>query len=170
MLKGFKKILYVSDLEKGSRPAFRAAVSLCNEYDAKITYLHVVEAVSNAAKGILTNMMDKKEVDKMLAEGIERLRDDVKKRLESFCEDELKDEYNLTADQVDVLVKEGRPWKVILKTAEKIDADVIVMGTRKSRTLDKFFLGSTASKVLDGINRPVLIVPLDDKKDKKAKK
>ena len=33
-----EKILYASDIEKGSRPAFRAAVSLCGHYDAQITW------------------------------------------------------------------------------------------------------------------------------------
>lgn len=163
MLTGFKNILYVSDLEKGSRPAFRAAVGLGEQYQGKITYLHVVEAVSDTAKGVLTHMMSKQEVEKMLAEGIDRVRDKAKKRIKKFCDEELKDKYQLTDEQVKILVKEGQPWKVILKTAKKIDADVVVMGTRKNSRLGKLFLGSTASKVIGEINRPVLIVPLEKK-------
>lgn len=160
MLSDFKKILYVSDLDQGSRPAFRAAVSLCNQYDSKLTYLHVLESVSSTAKGILSNMMDKQEVEELLEKGLFKLRDKVQGRLERFCEQELQEHHTLKANQVDIRVEEGTPWKIILKVADEVDADVIVMGTRQNRTLEKFFLGSTASRTLSNSKRPVLVVPL----------
>lgn len=162
MLSDFKKILYVSDLDPGSRPAFRAAVSLCSHYESKLTYLHVLESVSGTARGILSNMMDKQDVEALLKEGIVKLRDKVQERLERFCQQELKEGQNLKAEQVDIRVEEGTPWKTILKVADEIDADVIVMGTRKNRTLEQVFLGSTASKTLSNSKRPVLVIPLLD--------
>lgn len=162
MLSNFKKILYVSDLDPGSRPAFRAAVSLCGQYDSKLTYLHVLESVSGTARGILSNMMDKQEVEELLKEGIVKLRNKVQDRLERFCEQELQENHNLKPDQVDIRVEEGTPWKMILKVADEVDADVIVMGTRKNRTLEQVFLGSTASKTLSHSKRPILVVPLFD--------
>jgi len=162
MLSDFKKILYVSDLDQGARPAFRAAVSLCSHYESKLTYLHVLESVSGTARGILSNMMDKQEVEELLKEGVAKLRNKVQDRLERFCEQELKDDSNLKPDQIDVRVQEGTPWKTIIKVADEIDADVIVMGTRKNRTLEQVFLGSTASKTLSHSKRPVLVIPLFD--------
>lgn len=162
MLSDFKKILYVSDLDKGSRPAFRAAVSLCSQYDSKLTYLHVLESVSGTAKGILSNMMDKQDVEALLKEGVVKLKDKVQGRLEKFCEQELQEHHTLKPNQVDIRVEEGKPWKMILKIADEINADVIVMGTRKSRTLEQVFLGSTASKTLSHSKRPILVVPLID--------
>ena len=38
-----KKILYATDLSENARYAFGYAVSLANQYDAKITILHVLE-------------------------------------------------------------------------------------------------------------------------------
>ncbi len=160
MLSDFKKILYVSDLDQGARPAFRAAVSLCNHYDSKLTYLHVLESVSGTARGILSNMMDKQEVEELLKEGVTKLKAKVQGRLERFCEQELQEQHKLTANQVTVRVEEGTPWKTIIKVADEIDADVIVMGTRKNRTLEQVFLGSTASKTLNHSKRPVLVIPL----------
>lgn len=162
MLSDFKKILYVSDLDPGARPAFRAAVSLCSQYESKLTYLHVLESISGTARGILSNMMDKHEVEELLKEGVIKLKSKVQGRLERFCEQELQAQHKLTADQVDVRVEEGTPWKMILKVADEIDADVIVMGTRKNRTLEQVFLGSTASKTLSHSKRPILVVPLID--------
>ncbi|EXJ12560.1 MULTISPECIES: universal stress protein [Nitrincola] len=160
MLSNFRKILYVSDLEQGSRPAFRAAVSLCNHYDAQLTYLHVIEAVSATAKSVLSNMMEKDDIEGFLKEGVEKLRDKVAVRLERFCQQELEADDRLNIAQVDVRVEEGTPWKVILKVADEIDADVIVMGTRKHSALNQILLGSTAAKTLTHSKRPVFVVPL----------
>ena len=57
-------------------------------------------------------------------------------------------------------VEEGTPWKTILRVADEIDADVIVMGTRTHSAMGQFLLGSTANKVMHNSKRPVLIVPL----------
>ncbi|SFX18775.1 universal stress protein [Marinospirillum alkaliphilum] len=162
MLSDFRKILYVSDLEQGARPAFRAAVSLCNHYDSRITYLHVIESVSATARSVLSNMMEKQDIEGFLQEGVDKLRAKVKGRLERFCEQELSEHEKMNPDQVEVRVEEGTPWKVILKVADQMDADVIVMGTRKHSTLGQILLGSTAAKTLSHSKRPVLVVPLAD--------
>lgn len=160
MLSNFRKILYVSDLESGSRPAFRAAVSLCNHYDAELTYLHVIESVSATAKSVLSNMMEKEDIDGFLKQGIEKLREKVALRLERFCEQELEAHDSLHIEQVNVRVEEGTPWKVILKVADEMDADVIVMGTRKHSAIGQVLLGSTAAKTISHSKRPVFVVPL----------
>lgn len=162
MLSDFRKILYVSDLEEGSRPAFRSAVSLCNHYESRITYLHVIESVSATARSVLSNMMEKQDIETFLAEGVGKLREKVQKRLEKFCQQELEGQQKLDLDQVDVRVEEGVPWKMILKVADEIDADVIVMGTRKHSTWGQFIQGSTAAKTLGHSRIPVLVVPLSE--------
>lgn len=162
MLSDFRKILYVSDLEQGSRPAFRSAVSLCNHYESRITYLHVIESVSATARSVLSNMMEKQDIETFLAEGVGKLQEKVQGRLERFCQQELEENERLDVGQVDVRVEEGTPWKVILKVADEMDADVIVMGTRKHSTWGQVVLGSTAAKTLSHSKRPVLVVPLSD--------
>lgn len=160
MISDYKNILYVSDLDKGSRPAFRAAVSLTKTYDAKLTYLHVVEKVSGTAKSLLNNMMDKQEIEDFLKEGVNRLKEKAQRRVEKFCQEELQADSKLAPDQIDVMIAEGNAWKIILKVADELDADLIVMGTRRNRSLDKLFLGSTATKVLNNTQRPIMVVPL----------
>ena len=161
MLSDFRKILYVSDMDEGSRPAFRAAVSLCNHYESRITYLHVIESVSSTARGVLSNMMEKEDIEGFLQQGITKLREKAQIRLERFCEQELEGDDRLDMEQVDVRVEEGTPWKVILRVADEMDADVIVMGTRKHSTWGQVVLGSTAAKTLGHSKRPVLVVPLN---------
>ncbi len=91
MFHDVKKILYVSDLEKGSRPAFRAAVSLCGHYsESQITYLHVIESLSGTTRSVLSNMMEQEEIDEMLQKGVEALSSKIRERIERFCADELE--------------------------------------------------------------------------------
>ncbi|SIR06445.1 universal stress protein [Marinobacterium stanieri] len=161
MFHDVKKILYVSDLEKGSRPAFRAAVSLCGHYsESQITYLHVIESLSGTTRSVLSNMMEQEEIDEMLKKGVDALSEKIRKRIEKFCEDELEEHEVLSLKNIDARVEEGTPWSRILEVADEIDADVIVMGTRKHSTLGQLLVGSTATKTLTHSKRPVLVVPL----------
>ncbi|MBA4501561.1 universal stress protein [Marinobacterium marinum] len=161
MFHDVKKILYVSDLEKGSRPAFRAAVSLCGHYaESQITYLHVIESLSGTTRSVLSNMMEQEEIDDMLKKGVEALSERIRDRIERFCADELEEHEVLSLKNIDARVEEGTPWRKILEIADEIKADVIVMGTRKHSALGQMLMGSTATKTLTHSKRPVLIVPL----------
>jgi|SRR5690554_1883261 len=161
MLPDVKKILYVSDLESGSRPAFRAAVSLCGHYaESQITYLHVIESLSGTTRSVLSNMMEKEEIEEMLKKGIDALSGKIQERIERFCEQELEEHEVLSLKNITARVEEGTPWKTILKVADEIEADVIVMGTRKHSSIGQLLLGSTATKTLSYSKRPVLVVPL----------
>ena len=55
---------------------------------------------------------------------------------------------------------EGDTAKSILEYAEEWRADVIVMGTHSHGTLEKIFLGTVASSVLEHTKIPVYMVPI----------
>lgn len=164
MFYGVKRILYASDLYEGSHLAFRAAVSLCGHYpDSQITCLNVIKPLSGTNRSVLTNIMEREELDEVLRKGIETSSVEIRDRIERFCADELEEHEVLSLKNIDARVEEGTPWRMILSVADKIDADVIVMGTRRHNALEKVFIGSTAAKTLAHSKRPVLIVPLDKK-------
>ncbi len=52
---------------------------------------------------------------------------------------------------------EGDPAETIVETAEKEDADVIIMGTGKSK-IDKHLLGSVSEKVVHSAPCTVLLI------------
>lgn len=160
MLPDVNKILYASDIESGSRPAFRAAVSLCGHYDAEIIFLHVIEPLSASAQSIVKTMMNDESLMEMHDESLANLRAKLNDRITHFCESELEDCEKPRDNQIVSRVEEGAPDKVILQVADEIDADVIVMGTRTHSAVGQFLLGSTANKVMHHTKRPVLIVPL----------
>lgn len=53
---------------------------------------------------------------------------------------------------------EGSPAKEILKTIEKEDVDLVIMGSSGKTGFDKFLLGSVADKVVKNFKHPILIV------------
>lgn len=161
MFYDVKKILYVSDLDKGSRPAFRAAVSLCGHYpEAEITYLYVIESLSGTARSVLSNMMEKEELDDMLHKGVEALSHKIRARIERFCAEELEEHEVLSLKNIQARIEEGTPWRKILEVGDEMNVDVIVMGARKHSALGQALMGSTATKTLTHSKRPILIVPL----------
>ncbi|MDI3326701.1 universal stress protein [Pontibacterium granulatum] len=160
MLPQVKKILYASDIDHGSRPAFRAAVSLCGHYNSEITFLHVIEPLSATAQSIVDTMMNDESLNELHDQSIQNLRNKLTERIERFCAQELEESEMLKEGQAIARVEEGVPWKTILEVADDIDADVIVMGTRTHSGVSQFLLGSTANKVMHHTKRPVLVVPL----------
>ena len=161
MLPGVKRILYASDLREGSRPAFRAAVSLCGHYQSHITYLHVIESPGTQAEKIVHEMMARDASLKAMHDScVKEVHDGIYQRVQSFCDAELDEDEQLQPDQLDARVVEGETWREILRVADEIRASVIVMGTRHDHRLGKVLIGSTAVKVMEHSKRPVLVVPL----------
>ena len=160
MLPDVKTILYASDIEEGSRPAFRAAVSMAGHYDAKLTFLHVIEPLSASARNILKTMMNDASLNEMHDSSVENLKNKLVSRIERFCETELDSSEAMKEGQIIPRVEEGTADRVILKVANEIGADLIVMGTRTHSSVGQFLLGSTANRVMHHTQKPVLIIPL----------
>lgn len=154
------KILYASDIEKGSRPAFRAAMSLCGKYESEITYLHVIEPLSSSAQNLIKNLVDTKDVDGIYQKSLVNLKNKIEERISHFFEQEIEFHDTLDISKVESRIEEGTSWETIIKVADEIDADVIVMGTRTHSAVGQFFSGSTANKVMLNTKRPLLIIPL----------
>lgn len=162
MIPEVKRILYASDIEEGGRPAFRAAIRLClcGNFNAKITFLNIIEPIGSTAKSLMKNMINDTEMKSLHDNGIANLKAKLMTRIDHFLEQEVSEQEMLKADQIVPRVEEGEPWKVILSVAKEIDASVIVMGTRKHSGIGLFLLGSTAAKVMHHSTIPVLIVPI----------
>lgn len=154
------KILYASDIEEGSRPAFRAAMSLCGKYESKITYLHVIEPLSSSAQNLIKELVDTKDTNGIYQSSLVNLKEKIEQRINQFFEQEIEFHDNLDTSKVESRIEEGVSWETIIKVADEIDADVIVMGTRTHSAMGQFFSGSTANKVMLNTKRPLLIIQL----------
>ncbi|MDN3723592.1 universal stress protein [Aequorivita sp. SDUM287046] len=69
---------------------------------------------------------------------------------------------HLKGDNISTHLAEGDTAKNILEYSKEWNADLIVMGTHSHGTLEKLFLGTVASSVLERTNIPVYMVPTEN--------
>lgn len=161
MLPEIKTILYAADLGELSLPALQRAAAEAVRHGAHLHILHVVSPASGAAAKMIPNYMADADLRSMRQGGIQHLAEALGERITAFCAEQLADHIVLPHPP-QPRVEEGYPPETIVRVADEVDADLIVMGTR-TRThtiLGRFFLGSTAQSVLQLSDRPVLVVPL----------
>lgn len=153
------KILYATDLSKNAAYAFRYAVYLAKKVDAEIVILHVVEKMSPEAQITLQAYLDPEDHKKLLAERVKHAIERIKKRLKVFCEKQLQGDQQVEDRIESIKVCEGYPAEEILKKAETLNCDAIVMGAHE-KGFTHTFLGSVAKSVLRRSRHPTFIVPL----------
>jgi nucleotide-binding universal stress UspA family protein len=65
------------------------------------------------------------------------------------------DGYNI---KIKTIFKVGTPFSEIIKTADELDVDLIVLGFRGYGVVEELLLGSTAEKVVRNTKKPVLMI------------
>ena len=160
MLPKINKILYATDLSDNSAYAFRYAINSALKHDAGIIILHVFELVSTTNRFALDLYLDGDIRKKIFGERVSDTIDRIRKRLKIFCDKEFNGDTKY-ADRVESIeVCEGFPADEILKKADELNCDAIVMGTHGKGLITHAFLGSTSKRVLRRTRKPVLIIPL----------
>ena len=159
MIPDFNKILYTTDLSQNAAHAFRFAISFAKKYEAEIVILHVLEEMSTDAKLVLQAYIDKQhrmEIDaKRETQAIARL----KSRLKAFCTKELGSDPECDRIVTSTIVCKGYPEEEILKKADGLNCDAIIMGTHE-KGFAHTFLGNVAKRVLRRSRKPVFMIPL----------
>jgi len=162
MIPKIKKILYATDLSENSAYAFRYAVNSAQKHDAKIHILHVLEEIKT---NILAAYYELEKLQEMREKGKQEVRDRIQKRLETFCQRELMKDPECRDMVASTEVVEGDPAAEILRKADELGVDLVVMGTHGKGLLEHTFLGSVAEKVLHRIKVPVLTIPIPKETD-----
>lgn len=161
MIPKIKKILYATDLSPNSAYAFRYAIDAAKKHDASIVFLHVLEPLPGSAYAVWMNIyFDEDQQKEILEKTIVDTMDRIRKRLKIFCERELKDDPKCVDRVASIEVCQGFPAEEILRKAEELNCDAIVMGNHGKGIIGHTFLGSTAKRVLRRVRKPVLIIPL----------
>ena len=145
-----KRILVPID---GSENAIRAgeyAISLADLSGADIIVLNVIDTYYLEA---IPQPDVRESVD-------EELRASVKKAIERFEEKIEDNKCNGTCQNVNfkILIKEGKPADVILKTVEEENIDQVIIGKSGKHGLERFLLGRTTDKVVKQAKVPVNVI------------
>ncbi len=160
MLPNYRNILYATDLTANSQYAFKHAVLLARTTQAKIHLLHVIPEIDAGFRTYVSSIMGQGTLESFEAKHEEEARKELTTKLEKFIQDELADRPEDLKNIAGVDVVHGHPVAKILMTADKMDADVIVMGTHGQGAVTHAFLGSVAEKVLRKTKRPVFVIPI----------
>jgi len=176
MIPKIKKILYATDLSENSRLASRYALNSAVQHNAELHILHVLEyrilsftGDEKDGKNILYDGYFQKELEDYDLERRKQSRKYIQKRLEDFCKQELQGDSEPLKHIRSVILGEGYPAEQILRKAEELKADLLIIGTHGKGRLAHAFLGSVAESVLHRIKIPVWIIPLSGKQKKPRK-
>jgi nucleotide-binding universal stress UspA family protein len=154
-----KTILYATDLGDHMRPVFRRAVHLARIHKARIIMLHVMEPLTGTGQAIVDAYLSSKKREQMQHDGMKKVLDTMRARLDKFCVDELGQRADDSPLVSDVVVHSGRAGDEIPRQAVDKEADMIVMGSCSHGLLGRGLLGSTAVRVVQTSRVPVLVVP-----------
>jgi nucleotide-binding universal stress UspA family protein len=144
-MKPFKKILYATDFSESSEPAADYACYLAKLAGASIHVIHVISELTNHR-----NTMIQPEAFEILEKEVEihAIKD-----MEAFCRKKFDDEVPYSTETVI-----GTPFQQILRKADEIEADLIVLGTHGRTGIEHVIVGSTAERIVRRAKIPVLTV------------
>jgi len=153
------KILVAKDLSKQSSRVIRYALELGCKFHAHVYVLHVMPTVDSSVLNMVALTMGADNLAKFNASNEAELAEKTREQLDKIIktESELMEEDNINPP--DIEVHHGDPAPMILEVADRLDVDMIVLGSHSKGKLHYAFLGSVAEKILRKTHRAVTIVP-----------
>ncbi|WP_439132918.1 universal stress protein [Polaribacter sp.] len=146
-----KKILVPIDFSEKSEFASKMAARIAKESKSKVYLLHMIELPTGIMDmGAGTNFS--------IPESMLYLRK-VKERMLEF-----KKLFFHKKTEVQHAIRFQHPHEGILKYADKIKADLIIMGSKGHSDFEEILIGSNTEKVVRTSKAPVLVVKKDKKK------
>lgn len=153
-----KKILYCTDLGKHTTPVILHALAQAEINKATLIILHVVEPMSETAQAVIETYMSDVDVKKIQKDGMEKVFNYMKERVDSFLRDECGKSYDDEPIE-EIKVVAGTPSEEILRLAEEKNIDMIVVGKSSNKVRGNRVMGSTTRQVNRLSKVPVLVVP-----------
>ena len=139
----YRKILVAVDGSDSSKNAFRQACRIGRDNSSWITVISTIPLYNDQFEVL---SIKEKVSGTLRAEG-ERILAEVKKI--AVEEDAF----------IKTVLEEGTPFDTIVDTAEEGNFDLIVMGRRGRRNLERVLVGSVTARVIGNSQRDILVVP-----------
>lgn len=155
-----KKILIALDYDPTARKVAEVGYELAKAMGAKITLIHVIADPvyysSTEYSPIMgfTGFMDESPAQTESVDGL-------KYASQRFLE---KTKLHLGDTNILTMVAEGDFADAIIKAANHLQADIIVMGSHSRKWLEKIVMGSVTEKVLSHTTIPMFIIPTKERK------
>jgi len=135
--QGLQRILVPVDFSMTSHKAYTYAKELARSNGAEIHVLHVIDTHFLTGVGHSTN----------------ESREEMFEKLSMFYRKREKNGF-----AVQLHLREGKPHEEIVKAAEELEADLIVIGSHGWSGLERYMFGDVTRKVLKISDIPILII------------
>jgi nucleotide-binding universal stress UspA family protein len=162
MIPQIKTIVYATGLGTGAPHVFRYALSLARQYEAKIEVVCGLAPISPNVQGVANIYIGQEESEEFHRQARDRVKIEVEKQVEAMCRSAIIDDPKGLQFVSSINVIEAAPDQAVLRCVEKVNADVIVMGTHRRTMEVGALLGSCAVKVLHQATVPVLLVRIPE--------
>jgi nucleotide-binding universal stress UspA family protein len=150
-----KKILIALDYDPTAPVVAETGHKLAKAMNAQTVLLHVISEptyYSSLNYSPIMGFGGFNSVDTIQTDTIEEL----KKVAQDYLD---KTKHHLGDEKIETVVSNGNFGEAILKTADELNVDIIVMGTHSRRGLEKILMGSVAESVLHHSSIPLFIIP-----------
>ena len=148
-MKEFKAILFATDFSESSDFSFGYALSMAKRYNARLYVVHVINEPVDL-RGFYVPHISFEKLEEEIEEGAQKM-------MEKFCRTHIKD-----YDNFESFIMPGIPYDEIIKKAEELSCDLIMMGTHGRTGLDHVLFGSTAEKVVRKSPVPVMTIRIQE--------
>ncbi len=157
MIPEYKTILYATDLSPNSAQAFRHALSLARRYGGGLHILHVLPEAEAAVVQTVAAAMGQDRLADLEVAHHEEVLGEIRQRVEKFAREECSADPSCLEAVAGINVVHGDPVERILAEADRLDADLIVMGSHSRGRLRHVILGAVSEKILRRSRRPVFV-------------
>lgn len=137
----YKKILLPLDGSKFSEKAVKDAIFIAKASNAEIILISVVE---NSFLVGLPADNTTNEINKLLEDEAQKNINKIKEQLKDI--------------KTTIIIEEGSPAEAIIKTIEKENIDLVIMGSSGKKGFEKFIIGSVTDKVVNSARCKIMII------------
>ena len=139
------RILCAVDFSDLSLDALRHGLVLARWYSARLTVFHVYQASQPLAVDVPVSVPVFVQAD----------ADKIAEEVRRFCAPLLAP----SEQSVEIMVRPGDAAKEIRQEAERLPADLLILGTHGRSGFERLFLGSVTEKLIRSTRVPVLTIP-----------
>jgi nucleotide-binding universal stress UspA family protein len=149
------KVLIALDYDPTAQKVAETGYNMAKAMSAEVVLLHVVSDMVYYSSEEYSPIMGFNGFQGLIPLPLNN-GDALKKATQQYLE---KTRHHLGNDNIEIMAEEGEVADTIIKTAKKMHADIIVMGSHSRKWLKNILMGSVTEEVMLHTSIPLFIVP-----------
>jgi nucleotide-binding universal stress UspA family protein len=160
MTTKIKNILYATSLADPSIHVLRSAIDTARKHEARIHILHVLERLTPSAEAALSVALP--NFREIRRKNMDEMAGRIEHGVSAFKNRELQNSPEALTPFGSIIVVEGDTAEEILKAADRLNCELIVLGSHRKGFLFHALLGSVSGTVLRHTLKPVYVIPVSE--------